>query len=111
MSINQKADLVSDVFRIDVSPSRISDAERAKIVADPGFGRFFSDHMSIIYWDANRGWHGAYIAELRPFTLHPGCVALDYAQRRFEGLKAYGRADGSVWLFSPLLNARRFRES
>ena len=58
MSINQEADLVSDVFQIDVSPSRLSDAERAKILADPGFGRFFSDHMSIIYWDANKGWHG-----------------------------------------------------
>ena len=93
MSINQEADLVSDVFRIDVSPSRLSDAERAKILADPGFGRFFSDHMSIIYWDANKGWHGACITELRPFTLHPGCVALHYAQGVFEGLKAYGRAD------------------
>ena len=54
---------------------------------------------------------GACITELRPFTLHPGCVALHYAQGVFEGLKAYGRADRSVWLFRPLLNARRFRES
>jgi branched-chain amino acid aminotransferase len=111
MSINQESDLVSDVFRIDVSPSRLSNAERAKILADPGFGRFFSDHMSVIYWDVNKGWHGACTTELRPFTLHPGCVALHYAQGVFEGLKAYGRADGSVWLFRPLLNARRFRES
>jgi branched-chain amino acid aminotransferase len=111
MSINQKSDLVSDVFRIEVSPSRLSNAERAKILADPGFGRFFSDHMSLIYWDVNKGWHGACTTELRPFTLHPGCVALHYAQGVFEGLKAYGRADGSVWLFRPLLNARRFRES
>ena len=80
---------MSDVFRIDVSPSRLSNAERAKILADPGFGRFFSDHMSIIYWNANKGWHGACITELRPFTLHPGCVALHYAQGVFEGLKAY----------------------
>jgi branched-chain amino acid aminotransferase len=89
----------------------LSDAERAKILADPGFGRFFSDHMSIIYWDANKGWHGAFITELRPFTLRPGCVALHYAQGAFEGLKAYGRADGSVRLFRPLLNVRRFCES
>ena len=108
MSINQEAGLV---FGIDVSPSRLSDAERAKILADPGFGRYFSDHMSIIYWDAKKGWHGACVTELRPLTLHPACVALHYAQGVFEGLKAYGRADGSVWLFRPLLNARRFRES
>ena len=109
--MNHEADLVSDFFPIDVSPSRLSDGERAKILADPGFGRFFSDHMSIIYWDADKGWHGACITELRPFTLHPGCVALHYAQGVFEGLKAYGRADGSVWLFRPLLHAHRFRES
>ena len=108
MSINQEEDLV---FRIDVSPSRLLDAERTKILADPGFGRYFSDHMSIIYWDAKKGWHGACVTELRPLTLHPACIALHYAQGVFEGLKAYGRADGSVWLFRPLLNARRFRES
>jgi SnoaL-like domain len=70
MSVNQESDLVSDVFRIDVSPSRLSNGERAKILANPGFGRFFSDHMSIIYWDANKGWHEACTTELRPFTLH-----------------------------------------
>jgi branched-chain amino acid aminotransferase len=102
---------VSGVFRIGVSRSQLSDGERAKILADPGFGRFFSDHMSLIYWDANTGWHGACVTELKPFSLHPGCLALHYAQGVFEGLKAYGRPDGSVWLFRPLLNARRFRQS
>jgi branched-chain amino acid aminotransferase len=111
MSIDREAELVSGVFQIDVSPSRLSDAERARILADPGFGRFFSDHMSIIYWDTNKGWHGACITELRPFTIHPATVVLHYAQGVFEGLKAYGRADGSVWLFRPLLNARRLRQS
>lgn len=111
MSIDREAELASEVFRIDVSPSRLSDAERAKILADPGFGRFFSDHMSIIYWDLKKGWHGACITKLRPFTIHPACVVLHYSQGVFEGLKAYGRADGSVWLFRPLLNARRFRQS
>lgn len=111
MSVDQEAELVSGGFRLDVSPSRLSDSERAKILADPGFGRFFSDHMSIIYWDANKGWHGACITQLKPFTIHPASVVLHYAQGVIEGLKAYGRADGSVWLFRPLLNARRFRES
>jgi len=111
MSVDRDAALVSEVFRIDASPSRLSDAERAKILADPGFGRFFSDHMSTIYWEANKGWHGACITKLRPFTIHPASLVLHYAQGVIEGLKAYGRADGSVWLFRPLLNARRFRQS
>jgi branched-chain amino acid aminotransferase len=105
------SELISVDFRIDASPSRVSDDERARILADPGFGRFFSDHMSIIHWNASKGWHGARITRLRPFNLHPACVALHYAQGVFEGLKAYGRVDGSIWLFRPLLNARRFRQS
>src|SRR5215208_5889631 len=111
MSVNQEAELVSGFFGSMFPHHGYRTLSGPKILADPGFGRFFSDHMSIIYWDANKGWHGACITELRPFTLHPGCVALHYAQGVFEGLKAYGGADGSVWLFRPLLNARRFRES
>src|SRR5215204_2706719 len=111
MSVNQKAELVSGFFGSMFPHHGYRTLSGPKILADPGFGRFFSDHMSIIYWDANKGWHGACTTELKPFALHPGCVALHYAQGIFEGLKAYGRADGSVWLFRPLLNARRFRES
>lgn len=102
---------MSGAFEIDICPSRLPDAERVKILANPGFGRFFSDHMALIYWNVDEGWHGACITGLRPFSLHPGCVALHYAQSVFEGLKAYGRSDGTVWLFRPQLNARRFRES
>ncbi|MGV0602985.1 branched-chain amino acid aminotransferase [Mycolicibacterium sp. XJ1904] len=111
MPVNQESWLTCEAFRIDVSHSRLSDVERAKILENPGFGRFFTDHMSLIDWEVSRGWHGARVTGLRPFTLHPGCVALHYAQGVFEGLKAYGRSDGSVWLFRPLLNARRFRQS
>lgn len=48
---------------------------------------------------------------MRPYSLHPGTAVLHYAQEIFEGLKAYRHADGSVWLFRPELNARRFRDS
>jgi branched-chain amino acid aminotransferase len=111
MSVDREVALLPGGFRFDVSPSRLSDAERAEILADPGFGRFFTDHMSVIYWDENEGWHGACVTQLSPFTIHPACVVLHYAQGVIEGLKAYGRADGSVWLFRPRLNAGRFRKS
>ena len=43
--------------------------------------------------------------------MHPAAAVLHYAEEIFEGLKAYRHADGSVWLFRPERNARRFDRS
>ena len=48
---------------------------------------------------------------LEPYSLHPAAAVLHYAQEIFEGLKATRHADGSIWLFRPELNARRFVNS
>jgi branched-chain amino acid aminotransferase len=84
---------------------------REKILADPGFGRHFTDHMVTAVWTPDAGWHDRQVTALAPFTMHPGAVVLHYAQEILEGLKAFRRADGSVWLFRPALNARRFAAS
>lgn len=102
---------MSTEFIIELCKSRVPEDERNRILRNPGFGREFSDHMSTIAWDEDQGWHNARVSELKPFPMHPGSAILHYAQGVFEGLKAYGRDDGSVWLFRPLLNARRFRLS
>jgi branched-chain amino acid aminotransferase len=46
-----------------------------------------------------------------PFQLDPACAVLHYAQEIFEGMKAYRLADGSVAMFRPEENARRFAAS
>jgi branched-chain amino acid aminotransferase len=84
---------------------------RDEILADPGFGRYFTDHMATVAWTPEAGWHGHEVRALAPFTLHPGSAVLHYAQEILEGLKAFRHADGSVWLFRPELNARRFAAS
>ncbi|MGY1433935.1 hypothetical protein [Streptomyces reniochalinae] len=33
-------------------------AERARILAAPDFGRYFTDHMSAATWSADLGWRG-----------------------------------------------------
>ncbi len=85
--------------------------ERATILADPGFGRYFTDHMATMMWTPEEGWHDHQVRPLAPFTMHPGAAVLHYAQEILEGLKAFRHADGSVWLFRPELNARRFASS
>ncbi len=85
--------------------------QRTMLLADPGFGRVFSDHMAVASWTAEQGWHDDGIRGLGPMTLHPAAAVLHYAQEIFEGLKAYRQPDGSVALFRPDLNAARFAHS
>ncbi|HEX8937118.1 MAG TPA: branched-chain amino acid aminotransferase [Sphingomicrobium sp.] len=85
--------------------------ERARRLADPGFGRVFTDHMALIEYDEERGWNSARITARKPFVLDPATPVLHYAQEIFEGLKAYHRPNGKAALFRPDANARRFINS
>jgi len=98
-------------FPLDRTATPVPDAERRALLSDPGFGRWFTDHMAVAAWDAERGWHDGGVRPLAPFTLHPGAAVFHYGQEIFEGLKAYRHADGGVWLFRPEDNARRFARS
>jgi branched-chain amino acid aminotransferase len=95
------------------SPTRkpVGPDARADMLKDPGFGRVFTDHMVSIRWTQDRGWHGAEVRAREPIALDPAAAVLHYGQEIFEGLKAYVRGDGSIALFRPEQNARRFQAS
>jgi branched-chain amino acid aminotransferase len=84
---------------------------RAAILANPGFGKTFTDHMVAITWTAGRGWHDAQLRPYGPISMDPATAVLHYAQSIFEGLKAYHQPDGSVKTFRPDQNAARFQRS
>jgi branched-chain amino acid aminotransferase len=86
-------------------------ATREAVLANPGFGKFYSDHMVTIDWDDEHHWHDARVSPYAPLTLDPASLVLHYAQAVFEGLKAYRYADGSIWTFRPEANAQRFSRS
>ncbi|WP_349827516.1 branched-chain amino acid aminotransferase [Brevibacterium litoralis] len=88
-----------------------SPAVREAIMADPGFGNHFTDHMASIRYTSEQGWHAHSLKPYGPLVLDPASAVLHYAQEIFEGLKAYRHADGSVWTFRPELNALRFQKS
>jgi branched-chain amino acid aminotransferase len=71
----------------------------------------FTDHMAIIRYSRDKGWHDARITQRRPLSLDTASAVLHYAQEIFEGLKAYRRPGGGAALFRPDANARRFNES
>lgn len=98
-------------FVIEPNTDAVDDAERSGLIADPGFGRVFTDHMVTIRYTEDRGWHDAKVTARRPLSLDPASAVLHYAQEIFEGLKAYRLADGTMALFRPDANARRLNAS
>lgn len=98
-------------FTLARNTSPASDEVRAGILADPGFGRFHTDHMVSLSYTTADGWHDAQVLPYGPIELDPSAIVLHYAQEIFEGLKAYRWADGSIVSFRPEANAARLQTS
>lgn len=97
-------------FRTELNPEPTSAQRRAEILADPGFGRYFTDHMVRIDW-VDGGWGEPRVLPYGPLSLDPATMSLHYGQLIFEGLKAYPQPDGSIATFRPHANAARFARS
>jgi branched-chain amino acid aminotransferase len=98
-------------FAVSHVQDRLPAAERERRLANPGFGRIFTEHMVRMRWDAEKGWHDAELKPYAPLSLDPGTSVLHYAQAVFEGLKAFRQADGGVASFRADAHAARFRQS
>lgn len=94
-----------------LNPNARTAEARAEILANPGFGKYFTDHMVRIDWKADGGWQNARVIPYGPLELDPATNMLHYGQSIFEGLKAYKHPDGSIHTFRPEANARRFQRS
>ncbi|WP_431280310.1 branched-chain amino acid aminotransferase [Leifsonia poae] len=98
-------------FAVTRNEAARSAAEREEILANPGFGNYFTDHMVDICWSAKGGWHRPRVSPYGPIQLEPSAAVFHYAQEIFEGLKAYRHEDGSIWTFRPEANAARMQRS
>lgn len=98
-------------FAIERSTSPVDEATRLEVLAAPGFGRTFTDHMVTIEWTRADGWHDARLRPYGPLSLDPSTNVLHYGQAIFEGLKAYRQPDGGVAIFRPDRNAARLQRS
>lgn len=93
---------------------KVVKAQTLKAKPDPstlGFGKIFTDHMFMMDWNKETGWHDARIVPFGYLSIHPASTVLHYGSEIFEGLKAYRRADGKVQLFRPIENIRRMNNS
>jgi len=98
---------------ISLDPNRapLSDNAREAILAEPGFGKYFTDNMVTATWNSSSGWSELRLTPYGPLSLDPATMVLHYGQEIFEGLKAYRQPDGGIALFRPEQNARRFARS
>ncbi|MDR3554465.1 MAG: branched-chain amino acid aminotransferase [Syntrophobacteraceae bacterium] len=75
------------------------------------FGRVFTDHMFLVDFKEGQGWQDGRIVPYGPLELDPAAMVLHYGQGIFEGLKAYRRANGEIYLFRPEQNCERLNRS
>lgn len=78
---------------------------------DIPFGVITTDHMFLMNYDPENGWHDGRIVPYAPFQMDPACMVLHYAQEIFEGLKAYRDDQGKIRLFRPEENFKRMNNS
>ncbi|MFN2450902.1 MAG: branched chain amino acid aminotransferase, partial [Candidatus Dormibacteria bacterium] len=62
---------VTSNFAVDTATRVSTPDQRAAILAAPGFGQSFSDHMVTIDWTRERGWHDGTLRAYGPLSLEP----------------------------------------
>lgn len=75
------------------------------------FGKKFTDHMFVMDYSVEDGWHNPRITPYEPLVLDPAAMIFHYGQSVFEGLKAYVTDNGEVNLFRPEKNFERMNHS
>ena len=72
-------------FTVEVRSDALPDDQREAVLANPGFGKTFTDHMVLATWSAGPGWHDAKVTAYGPLSLFPSAAVLHYGQEIFEG--------------------------
>lgn len=75
------------------------------------FGQHFTDHMFLLDYNLEQGWHEPRIIPYGPLELDPAAMVFHYGQAVFEGMKAFLTKDDQILLFRPNKNMERFNQS
>jgi branched-chain amino acid aminotransferase len=86
---------------------KVKPADESKL----GFGKLFTDHMFLLDYAPDLGWHDARIVPYGPFVMDPSTMVLHYGQAIFEGTKCYHAKNGGLHLFRPKDNFLRMNRS
>src|SRR5262249_60213145 len=72
-------------FKVQRNPDPTPAEQRAAILADPGFGRYLTDHLVRIDWTVADGWGEGAVLPYGPVSLDPATVVLHYGQEILKG--------------------------
>jgi branched-chain amino acid aminotransferase len=95
---------------IDIAVRHTTRSKPRPAASGLGFGQYFTDHMFLMDFEAERGWHSARVVPHEPLAIDPAASALQYAQGLFEGLKAIRGQDGKISLFRPDRHCARMQQ-
>ncbi len=87
--------------------ARTKPADESKL----GFGVYLSNHMFLLNYKTEKGWHDPRIVPYGPFLMDPAAVVLHYGQEVFDGHKAYRHPDNKIALFRAGDNLKRLSRS
>ncbi len=79
-------------------------------VSKIGFGTHFTDHMFVMDYNPQDGWHDARIVPHENISIDPANATLHYGQAIFEGMKAY-RNHGKAVIFRATDHLNRLNNS
>ncbi|MCD4754813.1 MAG: branched-chain amino acid aminotransferase [Deltaproteobacteria bacterium] len=98
---------------MDIEIELLPESERKDLPpsSNLSFGKHLSDHMFLMDYKADTGWHNARIVPYGNFSLDPASACLHYGQAIFEGLKAYRGKDDKIRLFRAVENMDRLNHS
>ena len=94
-------------IRVEKTASPKAKPDMSKV----SFGTTFTDHMFLMDFSSDKGWHDPRIVPYGPLPIEPSAAVLNYAMNVFEGLKAYRTADNHIQLFRPDCNIERMNNS
>jgi branched-chain amino acid aminotransferase len=92
---------------MDIHVTRATTLKPKPPEGDLGFGRFFTDHLFVMDYTTEQGWHAPRIQPYGPLGIDPAAGVFHYGQAMFEGSKAFRGVDGALRLFRPLSHAHR----
>lgn len=98
-------------FTFSANPEPASQEDYEQAMEDLAFGERFTDHMTLMSWNPEEGWHNREVTGFANLEMSPAAGVLHYSQEIFEGMKAFRWPDGSVWVFRPGFNAARMNQS
>lgn len=96
-------------MEIKVTPAQTNRTRPAD--SELGFGQVFTDHMFVMDYNPDNGWHNPRIEPYQDFSISPAAMVFHYGQAIFEGLKAYKTPDNKICLFRPRDNFERMNRS